>query len=1023
MTVFPLHGPGGFRLPHPPLLLCLLLLLLFLQPGSARSDHFTEIVILNSYHQGFTWTDQQVEGISRFLRAKMPEVELRIQYMDAKRFPDRASLERFRDYFSTRLPRRNVDLVFTTDHEALGFALAQRDALFPGVPIVFAGNDDFRPEMLKGQRRVTGVVGRIDLTRTLEAAFRLQPEARTVLAVFDGTPSGRREREAARKAASRFRSRAEFRFLEDPTLEEVLTEVRRLSPKNSFVLLGSFNRDRRGAAFSHEEALEHIRTASPAPVYGLWDFLLGRGIVGGDLLSGQLLGEHAARLGLRMLAGERGVPVERMNPARLAFDYRQLQRFALDPAALPPGSAVENRPPSLYEEHGDHLLAAGAIILALSGIIALLLLSASARRRAEAGLREKSYLLQAIIDALPAPVFYKDENGIYLGCNAAFERFMGKPRAGIVGQSVYGVSPPDLAEIYERVDRELFAQGETQVYETTVQHADGSRRDVMFHKAVFTKRDGSLGGLVGAMLDITDRKWRERELEALARVASALRSADSSEDMHPILLDCLMGVAKVNGAFLLLREAESGQVARGAGTCASLTGQELPAASVLFRPLFQKGQPFLGQRYDNILLPLPEGVEHLAAFPMIAHDRTIGALCCSRLHPFLPAELRLLGSVAEMGASALHRAILHEHTELQIQRLSALRNIDRAIIGSHDFGLTLEVLLEQVIRQMRVDAASVLLFHPDLEILEFAAGQGFLTSHIRRSRLRPGEGLAGRAVRNRRLVSVTGARELRSQSLRTELVEKEGFVFYCGVPLIARGEIKGVLELFHRTPQRRKEDWLEFLEALGMQAAIALDNALLFEGLQRSNADLVQAYDQTIEGWSRVLDLRDRETEGHSRRVMEMTVRLALEMGIAEGELAHIRRGALLHDIGKMGIPDAILLKPAPLAEEEWAVMKTHPRLAYDFLSPIDHLRPALDIPYCHHEKWDGSGYPRGLKGEQIPLPARIFAVVDVWDALSSDRPYRPAWSAAEVRRLIREEAGRHFDPRVVETFLSLNAG
>ena len=207
---------------------------------------------------------------------------------------------------------------------------------------------------------------------------------------------------------------------------------------------------------------------------------------------------------------------------------------------------------------------------------------------------------------------------------------------------------------------------------------------------------------------------------------------------------------------------------------------------------------------------------------------------------------------------------------------------------------------------------------------------------------------------------------------------------------------------------------------LGGQAAIAVDNAAVYEDLHQSNAELTLAYDKTIEGWSRALDLRDKETEGHAQRVTEITLRLAKAMGIGDAELVHIRRGALLHDIGKMGVPDDILLKPGKLTDEEWVLMRKHPQLAYDLLSPITYLRTALDIPYCHHEKWDGTGYPRGLKGEQIPLVARLFAVVDVWDALRSDRPYRPAWDEEKVREHILAGSGTHFDPKVVETFLNL---
>jgi putative nucleotidyltransferase with HDIG domain len=241
--------------------------------------------------------------------------------------------------------------------------------------------------------------------------------------------------------------------------------------------------------------------------------------------------------------------------------------------------------------------------------------------------------------------------------------------------------------------------------------------------------------------------------------------------------------------------------------------------------------------------------------------------------------------------------------------------------------------------------------------------------------------------------------------------------------LIAKGEVKGVLELFHRTRLEPDPEWLNFLEALAGQAVIAVDNAHLFEDLQRSNTELMLAYDTTIEGWSRALDLRDKETEGHSQRVTELTLEIARAMRMTEVELMHIRRGALLHDIGKMGIPDNILLKPGKLTDDEWAIMRKHPEYAYALLAPIDYLGPALDIPYCHHERWDGSGYPRGLQGESIPPAARIFAVVDVWDAMRSDRPYRAAWPVDQAREHIRSLSGTHFEPRAVEAFLNVVGG
>lgn len=250
----------------------------------------------------------------------------------------------------------------------------------------------------------------------------------------------------------------------------------------------------------------------------------------------------------------------------------------------------------------------------------------------------------------------------------------------------------------------------------------------------------------------------------------------------------------------------------------------------------------------------------------------------------------------------------------------------------------------------------------------------------------------------------------------------EGFISYYAAPLTAQGQVKGVLEIFHRSLLDHDDEWLGFLETLAGQAAIAVESTSLFEDLQRTNDELTKAYDATIEGWSHALDLRDKETEGHTRRVTELSLQLARIFKFDEKELLYVRWGALLHDIGKMGVPDRILLKEGPLTEEEWVIMRQHPVYAHEMLRPIQYLRPALDIPYCHHEKWDGTGYPCGLSGEEIPLVARLFAIVDVWDALTSDRPYRAAWSHEKTLTHIQNGSGQHFDPQVVQAFTKLIA-
>lgn len=240
-------------------------------------------------------------------------------------------------------------------------------------------------------------------------------------------------------------------------------------------------------------------------------------------------------------------------------------------------------------------------------------------------------------------------------------------------------------------------------------------------------------------------------------------------------------------------------------------------------------------------------------------------------------------------------------------------------------------------------------------------------------------------------------------------------------PLLLKEDVIGVFIVGTTDkPRMFTTNEIDLCYILSFQVSLAIANSLLYKKAQQSIVDLCRAYDATLEGWSRVLDMRDHITEEHTHRVVELTVALASRMGIPASDLGHIRRGALMHDIGKMGIPDAILQKPGALSDTEQKIMQTHPEKARDLLSRIDYLTPAVDIPYCHHEKWDGSGYPRGLRGEAIPLPARIFAVIDVFDALTSDRPYRKAWKKEEALAYIKNQSGKHFYPQAVRAFIEM---
>ncbi|MCK5793971.1 MAG: GAF domain-containing protein, partial [Anaerolineales bacterium] len=443
--------------------------------------------------------------------------------------------------------------------------------------------------------------------------------------------------------------------------------------------------------------------------------------------------------------------------------------------------------------------------------------------------------------------------------------------------------------------------------------------------------------------------------------------------------------------------------------------------------VIQQGKPFLSSDLTSDTLPVKilfngKPNHSWLGVPLITKGKVVGGLSVQAFAPniFNENHLHLLESLAAQLANAVDNAQLAEKSQRQIEQLKALHDIDLAINSSLDLRVTLNIILDQVIEKLQIDAAAILLLNLKSNMLEHTVSRGFRTRTIEQYSLRMGEERSGKTAMERHLVQALNLVEVDDDLAYTNMMQEENFISYYSVPLIAKGQVKGMLDIFNRTPLNPDQEWYNFLETLGGQAALAIDNTSLLEDLHRSNIELTLAYDTTSEGWSKALDLRDKETEGHTQRVIEMTLRIAQVLGIPKEELIHIRRGALLHDIGKMGIPDSILLKPGPLTEKEWVIMRQHPVYAYEMLCPIAYLHPALDIPYCHHERWDGTGYPRRLKGEEIPLSGRIFSVVDVWDAVTSDRPYRKAWTSKKALNYIQNQVGKHFDPQIVDIFMTL---
>lgn len=367
----------------------------------------------------------------------------------------------------------------------------------------------------------------------------------------------------------------------------------------------------------------------------------------------------------------------------------------------------------------------------------------------------------------------------------------------------------------------------------------------------------------------------------------------------------------------------------------------------------------------------------------------------------------------------LEQAVV-DQLRVRENQLTALMKVGQMINSSLGKKRVLEEVMDRLIELMHAERGLLMLKHPNGE-LEVEVAHGIDRVNLEEEVFKVSRTIVQRVAATGETILTTNAQEDPRFEKQLSVAAFRLRSILCA-PLKIKDDLIGVIYVDNRARSGIfQEQDQNLITAFADQAAVAIDNAQLFEDLQRKNRELEEAYQATLEGWVSALDMRDKETEGHTQRVTILTQRLARFMGVSGDDLIHITRGALLHDIGKMAIPDSILLKPGPLTEEERELVKQHPKFAYDMLKRIEFLRPALDIPYCHHEKWDGSGYPRGLKGAEIPVAARIFPVVDVWDALTSDRPYRKGMPLDEVKERIRADAGRHFDPQVVEAFLAMD--
>ncbi len=695
----------------------------------------------------------------------------------------------------------------------------------------------------------------------------------------------------------------------------------------------------------------------------------------------------------------------------------------------------------LKKDGGRIILSSNAVVLP-EGNFMIMCTDITEFKQTHLKLQESESFLKSILDNIPSLITVKEAADLtYFKVNKPTEDYFGKQNQEIIGKHTSDFLQKEEAVFNAKQDR--LALSENKIVDITHESVtiNNQQKRILHEKKIpMFDDEGQPRFVLGIAEDITeqvnlqvDADAHVARLEAVSQLSTGLQTVQTLEELYPTVLEILLKIVHAPMGSIWIFKSEKDLLipvfhSGGGVDNEILVSGPLKPGMGIPGMVFVSHKPYISRDYESdphfseqkrgLLKHKIGGV----TIPLRTTNSIIGVINISvdGKREITDEDVRLLTTLSEIAGNAIQNISLREQTEQRLMRITALSEIDKAITSSFDIHVSLEILVSTVMTQLNVDAVAVLLFNPHSQLLEYSNGQGFRTNVAEELFLRLGESFAGKVASTRELLAINDLNESENP-LFHEVQKNEGFLAYFGAPLVAKGQLKGVLEVFKRTPYEPDNDWINFLQSLAEQASIAIDNMQMFDKMQSSNMELSFAYNATIEGWSHALDLRDKETEGHTLRVTEITEHLARAFQLPDSEIKYIRWGALLHDIGKLGVPDGILLKPGPLSEEEWVIMRMHPNYAFEMLSPISYLSQAIDIPYCHHEKWDGTGYPRGLSKEQIPLAARIFAVVDIWDALRSDRPYRKAWPEEKVFEHLRSLSGTHLDPKVVD--FCLNSG
>jgi len=527
--------------------------------------------------------------------------------------------------------------------------------------------------------------------------------------------------------------------------------------------------------------------------------------------------------------------------------------------------------------------------------------------------------------------------------------------------------------------------------------------------------DGKVSGLVGVARLISRRVIPSVKNEKVLALQDLMQSAYTLSDMLAIMRKQVIDLFEPIGIVIALSSPDGEMIVKASsGVWGSLVGRNLSPIKGI--------DPWKVYSSNDVPDLLKSEDEYsIKGFPLSIPGKNIGSLWIASEFAMSETNTQTTISICEISASSIKRGQKFDRTQLRLQHFGVLRDLDRSISQKENLISIFDLSMAYIMEQLGAHAVAVLLLNSSKDKLECIHGKGIQSIDFYRTSMPLDDCFKSQAnISNYSKEDLFRVFECRENCERAKMFADRGYATFYGAPLVINGEVIGVIEIFHQQTLIIDRDRNYFLETLASKIADAIANTGLFNDLLGSDIPLPLFDQNGLSNLTRALKLQSEETEVHALKAASTAAALAHSLGVGDNHLGSVKRGALLHDIGKLGIPEDILNKPGPLSGYEWNIMRRHPVYAYNLIKPIPSLKDSIEIPYCHHEKWDGTGYPRGIEGKDIPISARIFSVVDVWEALRSNRPYRSAWTDNQARNYIHQQSGSHFDPEVVNKFFEL---